>query len=185
MAAEVGKKIKELRTNKKLTLKDMSEKTNLSIGFLSQLERGLTSVAIDSLEKIAEVLEVDLHYFFGTAKSNKKHILRRYEQKVFQVENSRLIHYNLTNDLGDKDLLPRLIEILPSGNEENITTYQHEGEEFIYVLEGILTLFLDNEHHELYPGDSAHFSSNIFHNWANYTNKVVRIISINTPNFLK
>lgn len=52
MIADVGKKIKELRTNKNLTLKDLSAKTNLSIGFLSQLERGLTTIAIDSLETI-------------------------------------------------------------------------------------------------------------------------------------
>ena len=48
MIDDIGKKIKKLRTNKKLTLKELSERTNLSIGFLSQLERGLTTVAIDS-----------------------------------------------------------------------------------------------------------------------------------------
>ncbi len=48
---DIGAKIKQLRTQKQMTLKDMSEKTNLSIGFLSQLERGLTSVATDSLGK--------------------------------------------------------------------------------------------------------------------------------------
>lgn len=64
MIDDIGKKIKKLRTNKKLTLKELSEKTNLSIGFLSQLERGLTTVAIDSLTKIAKELDVSLTYFF-------------------------------------------------------------------------------------------------------------------------
>ncbi|MDO7205343.1 helix-turn-helix transcriptional regulator [Paraclostridium bifermentans] len=47
-----------------MTLKDLSEKTNLSIGFLSQLERGLTSIATDTLGSIADVFEVELSYFF-------------------------------------------------------------------------------------------------------------------------
>lgn len=185
MASDIGKKIKELRTNRKLTLKDVSEKTNLSIGFLSQLERGLTSIATDSLEKIAEVLGVELSYFFKISKRNKKSILRRYEQEVFQVENSQFIHYHLTNDVENKNLLPRLIEILPSNNEENITAYQHEGEEFIYILEGILTVFINNERYELYPGDSAHIDSTTVHNWANYTSKIVRLVVVSTPNFFK
>ena len=50
----IGLKIKELRNSKKFTLKYLSEETNLSIGFLSQLERGMTSVAIDTLAKIAK-----------------------------------------------------------------------------------------------------------------------------------
>ena len=56
----IGLRIKALRTEKKYTLKYLSEQTGLSIGFLSQFERGLTSIAIDSLEKIAQVLEVEL-----------------------------------------------------------------------------------------------------------------------------
>ncbi len=66
MIDDIGKKIKKLRTNKKLTLKELSERTNLSIGFLSQLERGLTTVAIDSLTKIAKELDVNLTYFFSS-----------------------------------------------------------------------------------------------------------------------
>lgn len=62
----IGLKIKELRNAKKFTLKYLSEETNLSIGFLSQLERGMTSVAVDSLAKIARVLEVNVLDFSTT-----------------------------------------------------------------------------------------------------------------------
>lgn len=182
----IGTKIKELRTSKKLTLKEMSAMTNLSIGFLSQFERGLTTIAIDSLEKIAEVLEVDLSYFFVMPRDNERSVLRSYEREVFQVVNSKFITYHLTSDIENKNLLPRIIEILPASvDNENITTYQHEGEEFVYVLEGILTLYVGSEKHELYPGDSAHFNSNIVHNWSNCTNKMVKILTVHTPNAFK
>jgi transcriptional regulator with XRE-family HTH domain len=185
MTEDLGRKIKELRINKDLTLKDLSAKTNLSIGFLSQLERGLTTVAIDSLSNIAEVLEVNLSYFLDGPKYNKKVILRSYEKEVFQVYSNQFIHYHLTNDVGEKNLLPRLIEILPTNSKEDVAPYKHGGEEFIYVLEGILTLFINEEQHELYPGDSAHYNSNVIHNWANCTSKTVKILTVHTNSVLK
>ncbi len=180
MNKDIGKKVKELRTRKKMTLKELSEQTNLSTGFLSQLERGLTAIATDSLEKIAEPLGVDLSYFFKPPKTRHKVVLRSYEKEVFQVESSGVIIYHLTQNPEDKIMLPRLIELLPIDSEEHIDVYPHEGEEFIYVLEGILTLFMNHEQYELYPGDTAHYSSKTPHNWANYTNKVVKIIANNT-----
>lgn len=56
-------KIKELRNTKNMTLKKLSEENGLSVVFLSQLERGLTSIAVDSLENIAKILGVNLSYF--------------------------------------------------------------------------------------------------------------------------
>lgn len=185
MIEDVGRKIKELRVSKNLTLKDLSAATNLSIGFLSQLERGLTTIAIDSLSNIAKALEVNLSYFLEGPKHKKNFVLRSYEKEVFQVESNQFIHYHLTNDVKNKNLLPRLIEILPTKNTEDVTSYQHQGEEFVYVLEGILTLFINNEQQELYPGDSAHYSSDIIHNWANHTSKTVKILTVHTPNMFK
>ncbi len=104
-------------------------------------------------------------YFFQAPKKNKKIVLRSYEKEILQVENNRFIKYNLSNDLEDKSFLPRLIEILPTDSKENIISYQHKGEEFVYVLEGILTLFINDDEKELYPGDSAHYDSSINHNW--------------------
>ena len=182
MNADIGSKIKELRTNKKLTLKELSSNTGLSIGFLSQLERGLTTIAIDSLEKIATVLGVDLSYFFTIPKENKSSVLKSYEKEVFQVVKSKFITYHLSTDMENKLMLPRIFEILPGVEGECLTSYQHDGEEFVYVLEGILTLILDTTKYELYPGDSAHYESKVVHNWGNYTNKIAKILTINTPN---
>ncbi|MEG1621068.1 MAG: helix-turn-helix transcriptional regulator, partial [Oscillospiraceae bacterium] len=60
----IGSKIKALRISKKYTLKQLSVESGLSTGFLSQLERGVSSIAIDSLAKIAEILNVSLSSFF-------------------------------------------------------------------------------------------------------------------------
>lgn len=180
----IGVKIKKLRSEKGITLKELSEKSELSIGFLSQLERGLTTIAVDSLEKLAEILEVHLTYFFDYPHKRKEKVLRSYEQELLDVEEGGFIKYSLSTNLENKLLVPRLIEILPQKQEEEIISYKHEGEEFVYVLEGILTLYIDGERMEVYPGDSVHMNSNITHNWANYTNKKVKLLAVNTPNHI-
>jgi len=185
MNEDIGKKVKELRTKKKMTLKDLAELTHLSTGFLSQLERGLTNIATDSLHTIAGVLDVELSYFFVSQTRNRNAVLRSYEKEVFQVVNSRFIHYHLSNHVPERSLLPRMIELLPINSTEDISQYAHEGEEFIYVLEGTLTLFINQQQTELFPGDSAHYDSSIVHNWANYTNKMVRILVVSSPNPFK
>lgn len=178
MIADVGQKIKNLRKEKQLTLKGLSEATKFSVGFLSQLERGLTTIAIDSLEIIADSLEVELSYFIQDEKKKEKTVvIRSYEKEVSQVTSNQFIHYDLC---GDKELsmLPRLIEILPAKTKEHIKSYPHCGEEFVYVLEGILTLHIAGQNYDLFPGDSAHYKSTINHNWSNNTNKIVKIITV-------
>lgn len=179
---DIGSEIKELRKSNNMTLKDLSEKTGLSIGFLSQFERGLSTIAVDSLELIAKALNIELSHFILKPKTKKEYILKSFEQEVYEVINNKFVHYNLSNNLNKKTFLPRKINILPMGKDENITEYSHKGEEFIYVLEGTLTLFLDSKRYDLYPGDSAHYNSEKMHNWANYTSKMVKLIVVSTPN---
>lgn len=185
MNKDIGTKIKFLRQSKGMTLKTLSEDVGLSIGFFSQLERGLTSVAIDSLSKIAGVLGVDLSYFLPTSPEKESIVIKSYEQEVSQIINSNIIYYNLSNKLSTSNILPKLVQVLPHEGKEEVIQYTHEGEEFIYVLEGILTVFVDHNEHTLYPGDCIHFDSILAHNWINNTSMNIRLLIVNTPNFLK
>lgn len=185
MPRNLGSKVKALRKEKKITLKEFSKETGLSIGFLSQFERGLTTVALDSLMKVSNFLDVDISYFIPQKEINPSSVIRSYERKLLQVEDNRFIHYSMENGNKENELLPRIIEILPKLNleDEEIEVYQHEGEEFVYVMEGILSLKLGGQIMTLSPGDSAHYKSNIPHNWENKTNRNVKILTVHTPNF--
>lgn len=185
MAFDIGRKIKELRTEKELTLRDLGEKTGFSIGFLSQLERGLTTIAVDSLQVLADVLEVDLTHFFVASKKRESNILRSYERELLSKNEQGFIDYSLSSNVSDKGLFPRLIEIYPNHMDEDTESYRHQGEEFIYILEGILTIYIEGQRHELYPGDTVHINSSLAHNWNNYTNKIVKLIAVHTPNRFK
>lgn len=184
MANNLGQKIKRLRQEHNMTLKELSVKTNLSIGFLSQLERGLTTVAVDALERIAQALGVDITYFFAFPLKPRGEVTRSYERQLIQYDQgSHFINYLLSGNLEGKELFPRIVELLPGGKKrKDVSLYSHKGEELIYVLEGILTLVLRDGSHELFPGDSAHFSSEIPHNWVNNTMGKVVLLVVNCPN---
>jgi len=187
MLENIGEKIKELRIKKGMTLRGLGEAVGLSAGFLSQLERGLTTISVDVLQRISVELGVEFTYFFHEVKikDEKKVVMRGYEKEVYELVNSQFVHYHLSNNLTDKNMLPRMIDIFPNEKQERLKGYSHEGEEFIYVLEGILTLVLSDREEVLYPGDSAHYSSQSLHNWGNNTSKKTRIIAVGTPNGYK
>lgn len=187
-STNIGFLIKELRKKREMTLKDLSTACNLSVGFLSQLERGMTSIAIDSLEIIAHSLGVELEFFFDFNKKEEesKLIIRSYNRDAVAITD-KIIQHNLSPDMRAFDLYPRLIDIMPftDNGSHNLQLYSHEGEEFIFVLEGVLTLNLEEEEFTLYPGDSTTFNSTKPHNWKNETNCITKIICVHNPNPFK
>jgi len=185
MDNNIGRKIKELRNSHKMTLKDLSGQTNFSISYLSQVERGAASISVHSLNKIADVLGVELAYFLDVPASHQRCVMRSYEQSVLHMDDSDFIYNRLSHTMEGQEMEPVLVTILPHQEIAGVTPCPHVGEEFVYVLEGILTVFIGNEEYQLYPGDSMHYKSTIPHEWVNYTGKLVRILSVNTPLIFK
>ena len=180
----IGARIKELRNEKKMTLKQLSELSGLSAGFLSQLERGISTIAIDSLATLAKILGVSLSSFFDAKEDMPSDpVVHSFAQNFSQV-NPQIIQYILTHHPSASHILPRIFTLLPMANAEldRLEAYRHEGEEFIYVLEGVVTVMLDQNQYTLYPGDSIMVDSTIPHNWINYTNQIAKILTINHPN---
>ena len=184
MHKDIGEKINLLRNSKKMTLKELSEKVNLSTSFLSQAERGLTSITINTLKKIAGALEVDMNFFFCPPKSNPPLIRRSYFNEIFRIDESKFIYYNLGSELIDKKLDPMIVTILPGEKGEKVILSEHPGEEFLYVLEGIFTIIIDNKEHEMFSGDSIHFSSSVPHDWLNHSSKLVKILIVSSPSLI-
>ncbi|MDH4424740.1 MULTISPECIES: helix-turn-helix domain-containing protein [Bacillus] len=126
----IGIKIKKLRTEKGMTLKELSEKSELSVEILSQFERGLTTIAVDSLEKLADIIEVHLTHFFDHPLKRKDRVLRSYEQEIVDSVEGGFIKYSLSTNLENKQLVPRFIEILSQKKDEEILSYKRESKEF-------------------------------------------------------
>ena len=182
----VGARIRVARTSRKMTLKQLSELSGLSVGFLSQLERGMSSVAIDTLAALANILGINPASFFTRPEETAPDpVMHGYELPVTLIS-PQIAQHVLSRSVGEFDMLPRLFTLLPlPDGSEAPEMYSHEGEEFIYVLEGIVTVALDGQRYTLYPGDSIQRRSCAPHNWANASGKTARLLQVNIPNPLR
>lgn len=186
MPKRIGEKVKKLRLARNMTLKDLSEKAELSVSHLSQFERGIGSLSIYSLERVALALNVPLNDFMPSPiqQENKSYILRSYELNLVDVSYTGRYYNRLNNNLPESKLEPMLVILLPQERRKDSYPQPHPGEEFIYVIEGVLTVLIDSEEYTLYPGDSMHYLATSPHEWLNLTSQTVRLISVNTPRIL-
>ncbi|UKL00325.1 helix-turn-helix domain-containing protein [Brevibacillus brevis] len=178
MEPTIGVLIKSLRVGKKKTLKQIAEKTQLSISFLSQVERGKSSITLESLKKISEALGVSPGYFFSGESIGGNERVRRASRARSQLQRAPFMYEDLSGQLANPSLVPILVTLSPHG--EKGTPFAHKGQEFIYVLDGVLTLLLGEEEHDLFPGDSIHMESSVPHNWVNRTGEVTKFLCVNS-----
>ena len=157
---EIGKKIKDLRIQKGLTQEELANRTELSKGFISQLERDLTSPSIATLQDILQCLGTDLSDFFRK---------RTEEQIVFSKEDYftkeepqlRATTQWIIPNAQKNQMEPILLRLEPGGS-----TYPdnpHEGEEFGYVLQGAVSIHIGNRIYKAKKGESFYFVSDKKH----------------------
>lgn len=155
---ELGLKIKKLRLNEKLTLVECSELTGLSVGFLSQIENGKTSISIDNLQIIAKCLDVELNYFFVQDEEKQNVMITRKWSQNSSKKSDKIASTLLSDFENDKSIISFLLTFAP-GTKADRCEETHDGDVFFYVIEGILMLQTENGVAHLYPGDSAHFNA--------------------------
>lgn len=175
---EISDKIRSLRKKNNLTLKELSEKTGLSISFLSQVENGTSSLAITSLKKIADALNVQINTFFSNCQ-NHNFLTKSEDQFKFKLEGSNTEYILLSGEFAERSLEALIVYIQPE--ETHGHQFTHPGEEFVYVLEGVLIVNIDNKEYFVKAGDSIHYPSKSPHYWINPSKEQAKIITILTP----
>ena len=156
---ELGKKLKTLRLSEKLTLSECSEITGLSVGFLSQIENGKTSIAIDNLQLLADCFGVDISYFFESeARKRNVAIVRKWNRKDEKFL-KRGYSASLTDEKMNMNMLPKIITLAPGQKPSGAEQYVWEGDVFFYVIDGIFMLKTGGQTYEMYPSDAAHFDA--------------------------
>ena len=176
MGDGLGRGIKNLRLDKRMTLNDVAKKSGLSISFLSQVERSISSVTLTSLKKISEALGVNVSYFFNLSNGKSASITRKNKRENNDYQNAKFSFSSLAGDFQNQIFEPIIAVLLPG--ETQIKPYSHKGQEFLYVLEGNLTVILDDEEHLLYPGDSLHIESTTPHTWFNNSTRPVNLLIV-------
>ncbi len=168
-ALEIGRNIRKLRMQKGLTLRNISDNTGLSKPLLSQIENDIAAPPIATLLKISRALGVDIGYFFQRNPAPERiSVVRRNEQREVmrlirgQEAKAGYRYESLAHSMPDKQMEPFLVEVEPKSAEE-LTFYNHRGEEFLYVLSGSMEFRGAEQLIKLGPGDSLYFDSEILH----------------------
>ncbi|MCK1739424.1 cupin domain-containing protein [Bradyrhizobium sp. 139] len=170
MVIAVGRRIRDLRRVRRFSLETVAARADLSIGFLSQIERGLSSPSLRVLATLADVLGVGIAALFGASPSAdgvSDHVvtrgLERPELKLWRTGVSKQL---LSPASAENRLNLFLVHLEPGGSTGD-ELYTHDGEEAGLVLEGEMMLTVDSQTWSLKTGDSFRFASRRPHRFSN------------------
>jgi transcriptional regulator with XRE-family HTH domain len=178
----LGQQIRSLRQSQAVTLARLAERTGLSIGHLSQVERGLSTPTIRQLQAISTGLGVRIGWFFQPDPEPERAtatIVRATQRRELRYAGLGMTDHLLTPSLEGR--LELLLSTLEPGATSGEEPYSHEGEEAGLVLEGTLELWIDCEHHLLEQGDSFAFASTRSHRYRNPGKTTTRVVWAITP----
>ena len=132
----IGERIKKKRNEKDFSLRELAAKVDLSASFLSQIEQGKASPSIENLKKIANYLEVKVSYLIEEEdESLGSFHIKKEDRKYVESIDSKTSIALLTSSKIEKNMEPIMYEIKPGG-ESGRGFFNHNGEEFIYIIEG-------------------------------------------------
>jgi transcriptional regulator with XRE-family HTH domain len=182
----MGLQLRSLRKAKQMSLVQLAEAAGLSIGMVSQIERGLASPSIRSLRKLGEALDVPIGWFFhpqsGARQPELETIVRRENRRQLRLSTAathdRVVMELLTPDLsGDIELL--LLTFEPGFDSG--PPHRHRGQEAGLVLAGSMELWVGEERFVVNQGDSFRFSSTDPHRYANASERTTQVVWVLSP----
>jgi transcriptional regulator with XRE-family HTH domain len=174
---DIGAKIKKLRLRNSLTLEELANRTELSKGFLSQLERDRTTTSIQTLLDILEVLGTTPSEFFDDKKDTNKVVFN--EDDCFVQEHDDYNISWLVPNAQKNQMEPILLSLNPQKESEEVLPF--EGEAFGYLLKGEVILVYDEKEFTMKEGNSFYVYGDAPHYLKNNTNEIAEIIWIVTP----
>ena len=166
-ATSLTDRLRHRRKELKLTLKDVADKSGLSFSFISQVERGLTMPSLTSLVALARALDSPINQFLEQPGSNAADT--RHNRRVsYALGPNSATYERLSTKFPGSVLNSALITEPPGRRTEPMS---HEGEEFIFMVDGALTVEIEGVVYLLEQGDSLHFASTRTHTTWNHTDR--------------
>lgn len=173
---DIGKKIRELRLSNNLTLEELASRSELTKGFLSQVERNLTSPSISTLEDILEALGTDLSHFFRQEQEKK---IVFHTADFFEDEQEDYKIEWIVPNAQKNDMEPILLTLHPGCDSMEMVS--HSGEEFGYVLKGSILLVKGNQTYRIKAKETFYIEGTESHYLHNPGSVEARILWITTP----
>lgn len=173
---DIGAKIKRLRLSNQLTLEELANRSELTKGFLSQLERDLTSPSIATLENILEALGTNLKDFFS--EDEDEQIVFSKDDFFENTQDDYKISYIIPN-AQKNEMEPILIEL--KEDKKSMEIDPHDGEEFGYVIQGKVTLVNGEEEYDVKKSETFYLKGNLPHYIINKNDTLAKVIWVSTP----
>ena len=178
----VGERVKAVREDRNLSLQDISQRTDLDTSLLEQIESGSLAPPLGIVIKLAKALNLKMGYFISGEEDRAYTIVRESDRKVVSRYDSKKGEYygygyeSLAPHKKNRHMEPFLVSLDPAETEEERST--HDGQEFIYVLEGNMEVRLGEEIHILRPGDAIYYDSTVPHLVKCHGDKRTRILAV-------
>jgi len=168
-----GERVSRLRKEKGMTLKNLANETGLGTGTLSQIEKGEVIAPVSVILQLSRALGIDSSILLREeqAKAGRESALgykKRTEDYTYQT---------LTPDAAHKHLKAFGVFIDPKAEHKGVS-YQHQGEEFIYVLKGKIEVMVGENKNILAPNECIHFDSSIVHKLRNISSERAELLVV-------
>lgn len=173
---DIGKKLKELRQQNSLTLDDLASRSELTKGFLSQVERNLTTPSIATLEDILESLGTNLSDFFHEEEETQ---IVFSKQDFFEDEQADYTIEWIIPNAQKNEMEPILLTLHSHKYSQELSA--HHGEEFGYVLKGNITLIRGNKKYKLKAQETFYLDGSKSHYLYNHGSGDAKVLWITTP----
>ncbi len=160
-ADKLGQLIRKSRHKRNLTLKELGDKAGVSVGYLSQVERGNATPSLGTLAQIAYALDLGLDYFVARSEPGDA-VTYANRRRKFSLSDTGVTYEALSTNFPGHELSSYIMNCPANFVSE---TFQHEGEELVYVLAGEIEQNLDGQVFVLREGDSMHFDGMTPHSW--------------------
>lgn len=181
--ARIGFLLKNRRVESGLSIRELSIKSGVAAGTISQIETGKTSPNLVSVYSLCETLNFPISALFIQDDSDRVKLVRKNERTSFvrNTSNGESIVESLITK-GESRMWGGIVD-MPAGTDSG-DYYYHGGEEFVFVLEGSITFSLDQVgNYVLETGDTLYYPNEIGHRWENHTKKPAKFLIVSTSEF--
>ena len=169
----LGKRLMKLRKDKKLTLKNLANETGMTTRYISQVEKGEVMPPVSVILQISRALEVDS----GILLREEEKRISKQSSEDHQKRTEAYTYETLTPEARHKHLKSFKVFIDPK-SEHKAVSYQHLGEEFIYVLKGRIEVMVGENRNILGVNECLHFNSSIVHKLRNISAKKAELLVV-------
>lgn len=174
----VGARIRSVREDRELSVRELAAQSGLSTGLISQVERGLTDPSLQTLRAIAKVLRTPLFDFFADTEQVDVSVVRADSRMAIRSPHGGLTYSRVSPGSGRLEVLEGVLQPGACSSDE---PWSHPSEECAIVTGGTLTVEVRGQSQRLGPGDSCYFDSRLPHRYVNDSDEPARFTLAITP----